>query len=123
MFLVKTIEETMDLLKENFSDYQLKSKKILLENALNFEEEMFPGISSIDLYSLTNQESTWSPDNIPYNRSTYLPYESNYKQKNYDRSPSIYGTMGAPGNYWEDNGFYDRWKPKPKWKDYKNEKK
>lgn len=36
MFLVKTIDETMKLLKDNFSDYMLDKKIISLDDALNY---------------------------------------------------------------------------------------
>jgi hypothetical protein len=36
MFLVKTIDETINLLKENFNNYNLKTKTILLRDALNY---------------------------------------------------------------------------------------
>ena len=36
MFLVKSIDETIKLLRDNFSDYNLKTKKILLSKALNY---------------------------------------------------------------------------------------
>lgn len=36
MFLVKSIDETIKLLRDNFNNYNLKTKKILLSNALNY---------------------------------------------------------------------------------------
>ena len=36
MFLVKTIDETIKIIKDNFSDYDLKTKKILLNSSLNY---------------------------------------------------------------------------------------
>lgn len=36
MFLVKTIDETIKIIKENFNNYNLKTKTISLSNALNY---------------------------------------------------------------------------------------
>ena len=36
MFLVKSIDETINLLQDNFGNYNLKTKKILLSEALNY---------------------------------------------------------------------------------------
>jgi len=36
MFLVKSIDETMKLIRDNFSNYNLKTKKILISESLNY---------------------------------------------------------------------------------------
>ena len=44
MFIVKSIDETIKILKDNFNNYDLKTKNIKVEDSLNY-------ISAIDIYS------------------------------------------------------------------------
>ena len=100
---------------EGFMATLSEKERFIMQNAIAFENQMFPAIHHINLYDLTGQRSGWARDYIPYNRSTFLPYESDYRpwQPQYD--PRIYPSMGGHYDPREQSGFYQRWKPKPEW--------
>jgi len=81
MFIVKQIEEVLEIIKTNFNDYKIKTKEVKIEDSLHY-------MTVEDIYSL---------ENVPhFNRSTVDGYAVSYASSKLASSstPSVLTLVG-----------------------------
>jgi hypothetical protein len=87
--------------------------QIRLRSAIQYENETFPGIQDINLYSLLNTRKRYPyTSRAPYYRQPFQPYKRYLPRQGYRSQVNFYNNMGTYHPYYEAKSIHDRWKPK-----------